>query len=125
MLGDRDVAATVAVRDAGAARAFYEGVLGLTVLAFDAESGVGTYRGGGGVLVVYQSETGGRNPATSATWGVGEDFEAVVAALLARGVHLERYPGLEQDADGAARFGDFRAAWFKDPDGNTLHVNSG
>ena len=125
MLGDRDVAATVAVRDAEAARAFYEGVLGLTVLAFDAESGVGTYRSGAGVLVVYQSDTGGRNPATSATWGVGEDFEAVVAALLARGVQLERYPGLEQDADGVARFGDFRMAWFKDPDGNTLHVNSG
>jgi hypothetical protein len=56
---------------------------------------------------------------------VGEDFEAVIAALLARGVRLERYPGLEQDADGVARFGDFRTAWFKDPDGNTLHVNSG
>ena len=125
MLGDRDVAATLAVRDAEAARAFYEGVLGLTVLAFDAESGVGTYRSGAGVLVVYQSDTGGRNPSTSATWGVGEDFEAVVAALLARGVQLERYPGLEQDADGVARFGDFRMAWFKDPDGNTLHVNSG
>lgn len=125
MLGDRDVAATVAVQDAGAARAFYEGVLGLTVLEFDAGTGVGSYRSGAGVLVVYQAETAGRSPATSATWGVGEDFEAVIAALLARGVRMERYPGLEQDGDGVARFGDFRAAWFKDPDGNTLHVNSG
>lgn len=125
MLGDKDVAATVAVRDAAAARAFYEGVLRLEVLAFDAESGVATYRSGAGVLVVYAAETAGRNPATSATWGVGEAFEAVIAALLARGVRLERYSGLEQDADGVARFGDFRAAWFKDPDGNTLHVNSG
>ena len=110
MLGDRDVAATLAVRDAQAARAFYEGVLGLTVLDFDAESGVGSYQSGAGVLVVYQAETGGRNPATSATWGVGEDFEAVVAALLARGVRLERYDGLDQDADGVARFGGRPAA---------------
>jgi hypothetical protein len=56
---------------------------------------------------------------------VGEDFEAAVAALLARSVRLERYPDPEQDTDGVARFGDFRIAWFKDPDGNTLHVNSG
>ena len=56
---------------------------------------------------------------------MGEDFEAAVAALLARSVRLERYPDPEQDTDGVARFGDFRMAWFKDPDGNTLHVNSG
>lgn len=124
MLGDRDVAATVAVRDAGAARRFYGEVLGLRLLEADEVSGVSTWRSGSGVLVVYQADTGGQNPATSATWGVGEDFERVIAALLAKGVTLERYPAMEHDADGVVRFDDFRAAWFKDPDGNTLHVNS-
>lgn len=125
MLDDRDVAATVAVRDAEAARRFYGGALGLTALEDDAESGVTVYRCGASTLVVYLSDTGGRNPATSATWGVGDDFEAVIDGLLAKGVTLQRYPGMEADARGVVRFGDFRAAWFKDPDGNTLHVNSG
>jgi len=32
-------------------------------------------------------------------------------------------PGLERDGD-IHRAGDFKAAWFKDPDGNILHINS-
>jgi hypothetical protein len=43
-------------------------------------------------------------------WALGEDFETVVAALLARCAWLERYSGLDQHADVVARFGDFRAA---------------
>lgn len=127
MLGGRDVMATVAVRDAQAARAFYEGVLGLAVKSFDAESGVAVYRSGGARLVAYESaENAGSNKATSATWGVGEKLEAVVEALGPRGVRFERYdmPGMERRGDVHA-FGDFRAAWFRDTDGNILHVNSG
>lgn len=125
MLGDKDVAATVAVRDAAKARRFYGEVLGLTPLEQDEENGVSTWRSGSGVLVVYQSDTGGQNPATSATWGVGDAFDTVVRTLLSKGVSLERYPDMEHDAEGVAHFGDFKAAWFKDPDGNTLHVNNG
>jgi catechol 2,3-dioxygenase-like lactoylglutathione lyase family enzyme len=70
MLGDRDVAATVAVRDAAAARAFYEGVLGLSVMSADEDSGVATYRCGAATLVVYRSETGGRTrpPPPPGAW---------------------------------------------------------
>jgi len=126
MLGNRDVMATVAVRDFDAARRFYEQVLGLEADQANGASGVAVYRCGGSRMVVYRSDFAGTNRATSATWGVGEELEAVVEALRAKGVAFERYdiPGGEMRGDVHV-FGDFRAAWFKDPAGNVLHVNSG
>lgn len=126
-LGAQPAMATICVSDAARARGFYEGQLGLRVVSFDADSGVAEYESGGSRLAIYASdENAGKNPATSATWGVGERFEAVVAALQAAGVPFLRYdfPEMERDGD-VHRFGDFRAAWFHDPDGNILHVNSG
>ena len=32
--------------------------------------------------------------------------------------------GMQRDGD-VHRMGDFKAAWFKDPDGNILHINNG
>lgn len=127
MLAETDVMATVAVTDGRAARDFYEGVLGLTVDSFHDDSGMGVYRSGAAKIVVYPSDTAGKNPATSATWGVGERLEAVVEALKAKGVRFERYdiPGAEMRGDVHVMGGSFRAAWFRDPDGNILHVNSG
>ena len=126
MLSDHDAMATVAVRDAAAARAFYEGVLGLEVVQADAASGVAVYRSGAARIVVYVSEFAATNRATSVTWGVGDRLEAVVEALQAKGVTFERYdlPGMQRRGDVHVA-GDFRAAWFRDPDGNILHVNSG
>lgn len=126
-LGDYPAAATICVADGERARVFYEGVLGLRVVHVDADSGVATYAAGSSRLVVYASdENAGRNPATSATWDLGDGFEAVVEALQAAGVTFERYDldGMTRDGD-VHRYGDFRAAWFKDPDSNILHVNSG
>ena len=50
-------------------------------------------------------------------------IDALVVALSARGVRFQRYPGMEQDAQGIwlAPSGA-RVAWFKDPDGNLLAV---
>jgi hypothetical protein len=52
MLKDCEAMATVAVRDAGKARAFYEGKLGL-VPTGPAEPGMAAYRCGGATLLVY------------------------------------------------------------------------
>ena len=127
MLGGFDVIASVAVRDGRAARDFYEGVLGLTVAHWHEDSGMAEYRSGSGRMIVYPSDTAGKNAATSAGWGVGERLEAVVEALQAKGVRFERYdiPGAERRGDIHVMEGNFRAAWFRDPDGNILHVNSG
>lgn len=56
----------------------------------------------------------------------GGELEAIVRSLQDAGVRFEHcdLPGARREGD-IHIFGDFRAAWFKDPDGNILHVNSG
>jgi catechol 2,3-dioxygenase-like lactoylglutathione lyase family enzyme len=125
MLADKDAIATIAVRNVKAASQFYEGVLGFKPIALD-QGGVLRYRSGKSMLLVYESKYAGTNQATSATWGVGDELEEVVKTLKAKGVVFEHYdlPGLTRQGD-VHLVGTFKAAWFKDPDGNILHVNSG
>src|SRR5882724_961567 len=125
MLANRDAIATIAVRNAKAASQFYEGVLGFKPVASD-QGSVLRYRSGQSTLLVYESKYAGTNQATSATWGVGDELDEVVKTLKARGVVFEHYdlPGLTRQGDVHV-VGTFKAAWFKDPDGNILHVNSG
>jgi extradiol dioxygenase family protein len=125
MLADKNAMAAIAVKDIAVAKKFYEGTLGLKPSGVEGP-GVKTYRSGNSVIVVYQSQFAGTNKATSATWGVGDEIEAIVRTLKNAGVAFEHYdlPGLRREGD--IHFaGDFRAAWFKDPDGNILHINSG
>ncbi len=51
-----------------------------------------------------------------------EDIEKAVDELVARGVELERYDGLDQDEKGIHRGGGPLIAWFTDPAGNVLSV---
>jgi catechol 2,3-dioxygenase-like lactoylglutathione lyase family enzyme len=125
MLGEKDVVATIAVRDIAVATGFYEGTLGLRRADYESPDPTAIlYRAGNAGLLVYQSQYAGTNKATSASWGVGDDFEEIVAALGAKGVPFERY----DDLPGATREGDvhvmgpLKAAWFKDPDGNILNI---
>lgn len=123
MLKDRNSSAIVAVADLGRARRFYEQTLGLTVANDMGE--VLSFATGGTHLVVYRSNEAGSNRANAVVWGVGDEIETIVADLRDKGVHFEHYDmdGV-QFADGLHRAGDFRMAWFKDPDGNILHLNS-
>ena len=120
MLGDSDAIATLAVKDLTAARKFYEGVLGLE-LAHATGNEALTFKTGRTELVVYRSQYAGSNKATALNWRVGGDLDAVVEALKAKGVAFEHYdlPGLTQKGDVHV-FGDFKSAWFKDPDGNII-----
>jgi len=125
MLADNPAMATIAVRDLEKARKFYEGVLHFKKTGPD-DSEAAIYRSGDSSIVVYRSEFAGTNKATSATWGVGEKMDAIVKALKDAGVAFERYDIPEAKMEGDIhRFGDFKAAWFKDPDGNILHINNG
>jgi catechol 2,3-dioxygenase-like lactoylglutathione lyase family enzyme len=111
--------ATIAVKDLERAKKFYRETLGLQP---EGEMG---FKSGKSQIVVYQSEFAGTNKATSATWSV-PDAEAVVNALKAKGVKFEHYddlPGLTRKGDLHVK-GSFKGAWFKDPDGNILHVLS-
>ncbi|MES2414536.1 MAG: VOC family protein [Pseudomonadota bacterium] len=126
MLANRNVMATIAVTNLEAAKQFYGGKLGLQLLAGGEEGekmGVLNYQSGTTLLVVYVSQFAGTNKATSATWAIGHEFDKVMQALRDKGVVFERYdmPGMVFE-NGAHVAGDFKGAWFKDPDGNILHI---
>lgn len=124
MLKDRTSSAIVAVSDLERARDFYTGTLGLEPRN-DGMDGVLEYRTGATSLVVYRSE--GVRPGTgnAVAWSGGNDVEAIADALRAKDVVLEEYPELGMSIDrGVHKADGFAAIWFKDPDGNILHVNS-
>lgn len=124
MLSDGKVRATIAVTDLERAKDFYGNTLGLALLD-EGPAGV-TYGGGEGTsLFVYPSLTAGTNKATYASWAV-DDVEAVVSDLKAKGVAFEQYdgmPGVTREGD-IHHMGDHQAAWFTDPDGNFLAIDS-
>lgn len=124
MLKNHTSAAIVAVSDIDRAKKFYRDTLGLDL--DDEMSGeVLTFRTGETRLVVYRSDAAGTNKANAVVWDVGGDIEKIVADLKAKGVTFERYPDLGGRLDGDIHhFGDMKAVWFKDPDGNILHLNS-
>ena len=124
MLKDKTSSAIVAVNDLERARDFYTHTLGLEPGGDDMD-GVLAYRTGDTQLVVYRSE--GVRPGTgnAVAWQGGDDVEAIAETLRAKGVTLEEYPELGMDIDrGVHRRDGFAAIWFKDPDGNILHVHS-
>jgi catechol 2,3-dioxygenase-like lactoylglutathione lyase family enzyme len=125
MLGDKEVVATIPVRNLEAAKRFYEGKVGLKV-ADAQEPGTVSYQSGHSTVLVYESEYAGTNKATAATWVVGEDVDQVVRELKAKGVAFEHYdmPGMTRHGDVHVA-GRMKAAWFKDPDGNIHALVSG
>jgi catechol-2,3-dioxygenase len=118
MLDNAAATATVAVKDLAKAGKFYEGTLGLKRLEQQEEEAV-VYKAGSSRLLVYRSEYAGTNRATAVTWNVGTDVDGAVRDLRDKGVRFEHYdlPGGVREGDVHV-FGDLRAAWFKDPDGN-------
>ena len=125
MLNAHASSAIVAVSDLDRARQFYETTLELEVVEGGGDTPL-IFRTGSTRLIVYPSEFAGTNKANAVVWGVGDQIEAIAAALHAKGVAFEQYDMDDTTyADGVHRMGDFRMVWFKDPDGNILHLNSG
>ena len=121
MLKNKDSAAIVAVRDIERAKRFYRDVLELELIQESEQ--VLQFRTGKTALVVYRSEFAGTNQANAVVWGVGEDIDAIVGRLREKGVRFEQYEGMDY-ADGIHRAGESAMVWFKDPDGNILHLNT-
>lgn len=117
MLNTEKAYPTVGVKDMAAARKFYEGSLGLREVANEG-SDFAAYGINGSRLLVYKSEFAGTNEATAVTWVVPDVVKAV-EDLKSRGVAFEHYdmPGMKLEGDVHVA-GDFKVAWFKDPDGN-------
>jgi catechol 2,3-dioxygenase-like lactoylglutathione lyase family enzyme len=124
MLGDRNAYAIAAVRDIERARDFYADVLGLELLK--SSDSVLNFKTGDTLLTVYRSQEAGSNRANAVVWSCGEDIERIVADLEAKGVVFEHYPGIggSQMQGNIHVAGNAKLVWFKDPDGNILHLNN-
>jgi catechol 2,3-dioxygenase-like lactoylglutathione lyase family enzyme len=122
MLTEAAFVGFIPVRDVAAARAFYEGALGLPVLESSPFALVLDVRGT--TLRVTPVGDFTVQPFTIAGWQV-QDVAAEVRVLQDKGVEFVRYDGMDQDELGiwTAPGGD-RVAWFRDPDENTLSLTA-
>ena len=120
-LRDCRVQAVLAVSDLDRAKRFYEDRLGLVPGEAEQEAVRYPCADGTEIGIYLSPESAGKSPATLACWFV-DDLDQTMAELASRGVAFERYdqPGLKTDERGVFDAGRFRAAWIKDPDGNTL-----
>ena len=125
MLSDLNIAPTVAVKNLEEAKKFYEGTLGLTQSGSD-PGGI-RYKCGNSTLYVYESpQFAGTNNATYAGWSAS-NLEEVVSELKSKGVTFEKYdmPDVTLDGDIHILGDQFKAVWFKDPDGNIFAIDEG
>ena len=122
MLGNKDAAANIAVKNLEKAKNFYEEILGLTHVGAEGQEVI-VYKSGNSTINVYQSQYAGTNQATAVTWTVGADIGNIVQALKAKGVMFEHYdmPDMKREGDVHVA-GEMKVAWFKDPDGNILNI---
>ena len=126
MLKDRSSSAIVAVSDIDRARAFYEDTLGLVRAADGQEGDVLAFRTGETNLTVYKSDYAGTNKANAVTWAMKGDLMETVNDLKAKGVRFEHYPDMGLTLNGDIHeAGPMKLVWFKDPDGNILHLIEG
>jgi len=122
VLADAPFIGFIPVRDLAAARAFYEGTLGLRVVD-DTPFALVLDVGGAMLRVTPVPELAAR-PFTIAGWAV-PDIGAAVRVLTGRGIQFARYDGMTQDDLGIwTTPGGDRVAWFTDPDGNTLSLTT-
>lgn len=120
MLASSDVIAFAATTDLAAAREFYAGVLGLSVVHEDSYACV--FDAHGTMLRVTAVAEVAHPGYTVLGWRV-PDISTAIIGLESRGVVFARHPGMDQDVHGVwtAPDGD-RVAWFADPDGNVLSL---
>ena len=120
MLNRADIIAFVATTKSERARAFYEGVLGLSLLADEPFALV--FDAHGVTLRVAKVQALDPAPHTVLGWSVA-DIRGTIEGLIKKGVVFERYDGLPQDQMGVwTSPSGARVVWFKDPDGNVLSL---
>ncbi len=122
ILGGSDVISFAPTTDPAKARAFYEGVLGLRLVA-DEKPFALVFDANGIMLRVTTVHELKPQQFTILGWNVA-DIEATVDGLVTAGVEFQRYKGMN-DADPRGIWNSpngARVAWFKDPDGNVLSL---
>jgi len=123
MLGQEKLVAMLGTSKPDAARAFFEGTLGLTFVGDHPHALIFETRNAR--LMVQKVEAVSPPHGTALGWGVA-DLRGVMRGLIARGVVFERFEGMEQDELGvwSPAGPTTGVAWFKDPDGNLLSLSS-
>jgi len=125
-LSDHRIGTAVAVADLPAARKFYEEKVGLRVKDAWEEEMTMYECGENTTLMIYNSpDHAGKATHTLAGWEV-PDLEAEMSDLESRGIEFVHYDGSdgpETDERGIFTAEGMRAAWFKDPEGNTFAIN--
>ena len=120
MRSEQDLFTFVPVVDGDRAKAFYQGVLGLTLLE-DTPFAV-VFKVPGGTLRLAKTPDFTPQPFSLIGWVV-PDLTADMAELQEKGVTFEHFPGLPQDEAGVWTVPDgTRICWFRDPDGNLLSL---
>ena len=123
MIGATMIVATLPVTDLDRAKVFYGGTLGLTYL-WENPVSVRFRCGDGSELSIF------KRPPTTTEHTLAHfevtDIEAVVSHLETDGVTFIDYAeGPLMTTGHIAQLGPARAAWFHDPDGNTLGLRQG
>jgi catechol 2,3-dioxygenase-like lactoylglutathione lyase family enzyme len=123
VLRDRQLVGFLLITDVERAKSFYCDVLGLPMRHEDDYAVV--VDAGGTPLRLAVVERVPEPAGTNVGWLV-EDVNASVRELAAKGITFERFPGMDQDADGVWRPSPDSGgvAWFRDPDGNRLSLSS-
>ncbi|HMG84540.1 MAG TPA: VOC family protein [Terracidiphilus sp.] len=122
ILGGQKLVAFAPTIDPERARAFYEGVLGLRLVA-DEKPFALVFDANGTMLRVTTVPELKPDSFTVLGWDV-DDIEGTVDRLVSAGVVFNRYKGVN-DGDPRGIWNSpsgARVAWFKDPDGNVLSV---
>ena len=122
IIGGSEVIAFAPTINPEKARAFYEGVLGLRLIA-DEQPFALVFDANGIMLRVTTVHDLKPQQFTILGWRVA-DIESATDRLAAAGVEFLRFPGMN-DGDPHGIWNSpsgARIAWFKDPDGNVLSV---
>lgn len=122
ILGGSEVIAFAPTTDPAKARTFYEGVLGLDLVA-DEQPFALVFDANGTMLRLTTVHQLRPQQFTILGWRV-RDIEAAVDHLSEAGVSFEVFKGMN-DGDRRGIWnspGGARIAWFKDPDGNLLSL---
>jgi len=120
MLKESPAFSGFSVSDLDAAKAFYDGKLGLDVRSGPMGS-LELHLGTGATVFIYSKKDHVPATYTMLNFPV-PDVEAAVDQLTKAGIKMERYPNMGQDAKGIVHGNGPDIAWFKDPSGNVLSV---
>jgi catechol 2,3-dioxygenase-like lactoylglutathione lyase family enzyme len=121
-LAKSDIVGFIPISNVSAAKDFYGGTLGLTLLSEELPFAL-VFDANGILLRLAITPEHAPVRGTVLGWRVS-DIAAAVEGLAQAGIRFERYDFLTQDEAGIwTTPTNARVAWFRDPDGNLLSIS--